>query len=469
MNIPPFIRQRWDLMPDEQSARSFPVSLAALNARRIELACLLIVMNDILEMMVRPRVLGMWAEFAIAAVFIPLSLWARRWADSRAQMGLVVAFLAVGILNTEWTAYQLVEETGRIYSSYSTRILSVVLLFVLSPTQLAMMLATAFTTFSFMVTMTPVSGTDKAAAVASAAIISVVALAAGGLIHAGRRSDYEQKRLIVEQNEEMDHLMAITAHDLRSPLLGLRNLFDLATRRATKEPDLPLRVMRDGIGGLDSMLALINRLLDAHHAEHAPLAPQSSDDLRTSVSAAIRRIAPLAEASSITVTVHLPPSPLQTGFDDGALGQVLDNLLSNAVNHSPPESTVYVSATSSGDHAAVSIEDRGAGIDAATRLAMFDKFARGPRNGLAKPGTGMGLFIASTLAKRMGGELSYAPATPTGSIFTLILKGCGDALHSPLSGSASSSPLVDSERAARRGLSHKLADDVAPSDQTSRE
>ncbi|GGI75681.1 hypothetical protein GCM10007973_10780 [Polymorphobacter multimanifer] len=53
-----------------------------------------------------------------------------------------------------------------------------------------------------------------------------------------------QNEQLVERNAELDMLMAITAHDVRSPLFGLRNLFDLTIRRAAKQPDLPLEVLR---------------------------------------------------------------------------------------------------------------------------------------------------------------------------------------------------------------------------------
>lgn len=415
------VRQRWDIAPEVQTSLPFHDGLAKTNVRRIELACLLALMNDAIELAVRVRVPAQWFELVIATVFLGLSWWGRSW-TKRAQVMLVGLFLIVVMLSTEWASFQLAEATGRIFSGYLTRVLTLTLLFVLTPLMLAMLLAGSLVSFGVMLSWTSLPAADQTAALISASIVSVISLVTGCLIYAGRRSDHEQKLLIQEQNAELDQLMAITAHDLRSPLLGLRNLFDLASRRAEAEPALPLRVMRDGIASLDAMLALVTRLLDAHHAEHAPLTTNVHDDVRTHLLAAAHRIAPLAEASNIQVDVKLATEPLCAKFDAGALSHILDNLIGNAVRYGPAGGRLYLTAAAVGDHAILAIEDRGPGIDAGTHAMMFGKFHRGASASASqKVGTGMGLFIASTFASRMGATLSYRPATPIGSIFELSL------------------------------------------------
>ena len=217
-------------------------------------------------------------------------------------------------------------------------------------------------------------------------------------------------------------MIAITAHDLRSPLLGLRNLLDLTTRRAAMEPELPMRAIHDSIFSLDAMIALVTRLLDAHAAEHDNLGEQDCDDPSPHMLSAARRIGPLAEAKGVTVAVDLPDQPVAAWLECGALAQILDNLLDNAVRYSPPDGTIRFSCALVDRVIRITVEDQGPGVDPCDHKAIFEKFGRGrstPATG--KPGTGMGLFIAATLAERMGATLDYRPSDWRGSRFVLSL------------------------------------------------
>jgi signal transduction histidine kinase len=232
-----------------------------------------------------------------------------------------------------------------------------------------------------------------------------------------------QNAQLVEQNLELDQLMAITAHDLRSPLYGLRNLLDLSAKRGKADGAVPGGTIREAIFSLDSMIALVTRLLDAHSAEHAPLTTVTGEDVRMQLMAAARRIAPTVEAAGVRIDADLSDAPIMAAFDRGALAQILDNLLSNAVRFSPAGGGVKLSCRAQAGRCLIAVEDEGPGFDAAGEAAMFRKFARAPAVAEAdgKAGSGMGLFIAATLAERMRASLAFRPAVPTGAIFILSL------------------------------------------------
>jgi signal transduction histidine kinase len=317
---------------------------------------------------------------------------------------------------------------GRLTSAYLVMLLSLALLFVLPPRLVALGCAGLFVSYCAILFGTTAPRAEKIIAIENAAIVSGIAVTAAALIYAGWKRDYEQKREIrlqnrqlVERNAELDMLMAITAHDVRSPLYGLRNLFALTIRRAEQQPDLPLAVLRQAMPSIDAMLALATRLLDAHAAEHRPLARLVEEDVRSALLAATGRIGPLAQAAEVAIALDLPDAPVIAAFDVGALAQILDNLLSNAVRSSPDGGTVTITATRTGDRRTITIRDQGPGIAPARRAFLFRKFHRGDSGEDTLPGAGMGLFIVAMLAERMGAEVHCAPDDGTGAAFVVTL------------------------------------------------
>ena len=421
------LRRRWDIDPDTAASLPFDRAIALVNVRRIEVACLLEFGNDLLEIALGVRVPGIVAGIPAAIIVALLSRRAQRW-SLRAQQAAVIAVFIIGLLDSIWGSAETSLLAGVLISSFTLQLLSITMLFVLAPRTLATIIVGMLLVYGAVVFALPIDHHDKVAGVVNATIVSVISLVAGWLIHTSRRSDFDQKRLIrrqnaqlVEQNIELDQLMAITAHDLRSPLYGLRNLLDLAAKRGKAEGAVPGGTIREAIFSLDSMIALVTRLLDAHSAGHMPLSTVTGDDVRMHLMAAARRIAPTAEAATVRVEPDLSDAPIMAAFDRGALAQILDNLLSNAVRFSPAGGGVRLSCRAQAGRCLIAVEDEGPGFDAAGEAAMFRKFARAPDSVDGKAGSGMGLFIAATLAERMGASLAFRPAVPTGAIFTLSL------------------------------------------------
>ena len=419
---------RWDLAPGEQAGMTFEQVLTVVNVRRVEIASALGLLTRIIEFTCGFRNAMMVGHIALTAGFLFAALMMRRTADLRLARGFVIAFLIVALVGAQLTVAA-IGGSGRLTGGYLTMILSLALLFILPPRAVALGLAGLFVSYAAIVLNTPALPAEKFIALENAAIASVIAAVAAGLIHAGRRRDFEQKREIrlqnarlADRNAELDMLMAITAHDIRSPLYGLRNLFDLAIRRAPAQPDLPLTVLGQAMASVDAMLALATRLLDAHAAEHRPLASPCAEDVRGPILAAVDRIGPLARSGDVRIDADLPDGPLIARLDADGLAQILDNLLGNAVRHSPPGSTVTIGAVEEDGGTAIRIRDQGAGIDPARRHLLFRKFNRGGRGGTgSQPGMGMGLFIVATLAERMGATVRHEPNADIGATFVVTL------------------------------------------------
>ena len=118
-------------------------------------------------------------------------------------------------------------------------------------------------------------------------------------------------------------------------------------------------------------------------------------------------------ASGSAVCVHA---------DREALALALRNLLDNAIKYSPESAPVRLAVTVANGTVAVSVEDRGPGVSAEERRAIFRKFTRGTAaRSLNVKGTGIGLTMADQIVKAHGGRLELDSEVGRGSVFTMIL------------------------------------------------
>ena len=100
---------------------------------------------------------------------------------------------------------------------------------------------------------------------------------------------------------------------------------------------------------------------------------------------------------------------------------MLGNLIENAVKYSPEGGEVRVSAAAGNGAVRIAVRDLGPGIPRHQQSRIFEKFARAEVEGGTKPGTGLGLFIARSIAEAHGGSLDVSSGTEPGATFTLTL------------------------------------------------
>jgi signal transduction histidine kinase len=119
--------------------------------------------------------------------------------------------------------------------------------------------------------------------------------------------------------------------------------------------------------------------------------------------------------------LHLPEEPLAASADREKLGQVLTNLLDNALKFSPNGGTVTVEANRRAGRVEVRIVDEGQGIPEDERERIFSKFHRTDSSPRGQSGAGLGLFIARGLVRAMGGRIWVDSAEGGGSSFAFEL------------------------------------------------
>jgi signal transduction histidine kinase len=238
-----------------------------------------------------------------------------------------------------------------------------------------------------------------------------------------------------------EQVLAVVAHDLKSPLSGISMSAQLAERLlARTDRDERQRVrdrLRDIEGGARRMVGLIDDLLDVAHLRAGQVLQLNTAPTRLLklVEQAIQR----HQLDSNRHTVRLVASADPAGvWDATRLGRVLDNLLSNAIKYSPGGGEITVEVMLEDDEvgrqcAVVRVCDPGIGIPPEDLGRIFSSFVRG-RNVGQIPGTGLGLAGARQIVEQHGGSLGVESREGAGSTFSLRLPlGAESETESPLS------------------------------------
>jgi signal transduction histidine kinase len=259
----------------------------------------------------------------------------------------------------------------------------------------------------------------------------LVAGLASGLLYSARWNDFLRERLLARTNAElaranaeMSDLMAIAAHDLRSPLEGVKRMLGVVRTRTEWSRAQIERAVDTCLESCGGMVTFVGRLLDAHAVEAAAEKKLTlvARDLRAECASAVERARPAAERKGQRVVMLAPETPATVRAEATALAQVLDNLLTNAVKFSPTGATVECALVAAGAAWRVEVRDEGPGVTAEERATLFRKFHRGsarPTGG--ESSSGLGLFIVKTLTEAMGGRVSCESREPRGAVFRIEL------------------------------------------------
>ncbi len=221
-------------------------------------------------------------------------------------------------------------------------------------------------------------------------------------------------------------LVSDVAHELRTPLTNIRGYLE-ALRDGVARPDARM------IDSLHEEALLLNRLIDDLQdlalAEAGQLRLQREPtDLAAVVEQAVSAALPRIEAKGVSCSYELPPDLPPVVIDAERIGQVLRNLLNNALTHTPAGGTISVTAEveGAGELVAVSVCDTGCGITAEDLPLIFERFYRADRSrNRATGGAGLGLSIVRQLVEAHGGSVRVTSEPGRGSCFTFTLPAAG--------------------------------------------
>lgn len=234
----------------------------------------------------------------------------------------------------------------------------------------------------------------------------------------------ELRRLQRIRTEFIDNL----SHELRTPLTTVSLLAETLTREADAVGDVLPPKMRDRIGKIEvetgHLVQMVSELLDLSRIESgSSLGPLDDVDLARLANDAGERLRLFAERQGVTLRVDVPmPVPTVRG-DPERLGQVLINLVHNAVKFSPDGGDVTVAVRTDGETVVVSVTDHGVGIPKAAQDRIFERFYKVDRARVRGEtgGTGLGLAIARHVVEQHHGRIWVESTEGAGSTFSFAL------------------------------------------------
>jgi signal transduction histidine kinase len=227
----------------------------------------------------------------------------------------------------------------------------------------------------------------------------------------------------LEQAETLRrNLVADVAHELRTPLSVLR-----ANLQALVDGIYPLE--RSEIDKLLDQTELLNRLVDElrelslAEARQLPL-QQTAFDLNELMSLIVETFQPTVQKRGLSLDLRLPSEIIRFTGDRGRIQQVLNNLIQNAITHTPPGGKVHLTLSQDQGHIHLMVQDTGEGIPARHLPHVFDRFYRVDYSRSRETGgTGLGLAIAKAIIELHDGEIQVMSdgLLGSGSTFTISL------------------------------------------------
>jgi len=249
-----------------------------------------------------------------------------------------------------------------------------------------------------------------------------VLLAAHAAVAVENARLHDESQRLVRQVEAMQRQRELSSammnHEVRNALTGVFGWAERLVRG--KSPEQNARAAREVYEGAERTMTLLNNFLDLARLEAGKVRPVWRDvEIATAVQHAIAGVEPVAEAKRVRLLAEYPNEATTLRTDPMRLEQILINLLSNAVRHSPEAETVAVRVERDSSDVWFRVIDRGPGVPPELRARIFEPFERfDPHSGL---GTGLGLPVSRRLAELIGGRLAVESTIGPGATFALAL------------------------------------------------
>lgn len=234
----------------------------------------------------------------------------------------------------------------------------------------------------------------------------------------GTNTDVTEQRQLQQQNEDF---ISIASHELKTPVTSLKAYAQLLSLRFRKAGDTRSAELLEKMDGqLNKLTKLIADLLDETKIQSGKLPLQISEfdygELMREIIEEIQRT-----AMGHTIACEAAP-PCRIEGDRERIGQVLTNLLTNAVKYSPEADRVIVRAAVEDGEIVTSVQDFGIGISREKQAKVFDRFFRiQEQDEQTYPGLGLGLYISAEIVRRHHGRIWVESDEGEGATFTFSL------------------------------------------------
>jgi len=256
----------------------------------------------------------------------------------------------------------------------------------------------------------PVSGNDEIAALTATFNRMAARL---------EQTDQKQRELDLLRRD----LVAWTGHDLRTPLASLRAMIEALADGVVEDAESRQRYLNTAQREILNLSALIDDFFHLAQLDSGSLALKIEPaPLRDLISDTLESFSALALKQGIQLEGDVSPKVDMVKMDVQAIGRVLNNLISNALRHTPAGGSVRLNVEPVNGNVFITVSDTGEGIAAQDLPLIFDRFYRGEKSRNRKTGgAGLGLAIAKGIVEAHGGQIGVQSPPGQGARFYFTL------------------------------------------------
>jgi signal transduction histidine kinase len=222
----------------------------------------------------------------------------------------------------------------------------------------------------------------------------------------------ERKRI----DELRDSILSTISHELRTPLTAIIGFSITLKERGLRIAEQTRDEMINSLAAQARKLdRLLSDLLDVDRLRRGFIQPNFRE---TDIGALVEHVA--SGYAAPTHAIDVQTAPILAEVDAPKVERIVDNLLANAVNHTPPGTSISVGVAAADGGALITVDDDGPGVAADDREAIFGIFTRGSGDSYV-PGTGIGLSLVSQFAELHGGRVWVEESSSGGASFRVFL------------------------------------------------
>ncbi len=217
--------------------------------------------------------------------------------------------------------------------------------------------------------------------------------------------------------------LADVSHELRTPLAALRTFNELLREGAAEDPPAREEFLEASHGQIGRLDWLAQNLLELSKLESGLLSLDlRPEDLRSCVESAVEQADAAARKRGVALELRLPPNPVRVRHDPQRIGQVIGNLVANALKFTRRGGRVTVELRPHRDGGQFEVRDTGVGIDASELPHIFERFYRGSLANEARgSGSGLGLAIVKSIVDMHGGRITVQSTLGQGTSMVVTL------------------------------------------------
>lgn len=262
----------------------------------------------------------------------------------------------------------------------------------------------------------------------------------------------ESVSIIRRDRDYSRDLLADVSHELRTPIAAVRTFVELLQGPAGEDEDARTEFLDAAAVQLERLDWLSQNLLELSKLDSGlVLLELRPEDVRGTIESAVEQALAAADRRGIRLTASLPDRPLRIRHDPPRLGQVITNLVGNALKFTGRGGSVHVVAEPTTDGGArIEVADTGVGIQAAELPRIFDRFYRGAEANEARgTGSGLGLSIVKSIVDMHRGSIAVESQVGRGTRFVVTLprdpnEAARQASRPPFAGVGADAEAVDS-------------------------